>query len=434
MARPRTGQVAYVRGRWVARVTLHKEPRETGKRARAFELEAEHEGAPITSESAEARGRAQRFAALKQMLYDVGEWSPTRAQRAAPASAPAAPSRESTVGQWVTRWLGGQDYREAGRDLERVTQWLDRTPGFRDTPLGALTPQLGAAWFDALRALPTAKHKLPAPRTVRNVVDPVGRALRAAVFEGLLAADPFATIPSERRPKAVDADPTRRALYRMSAAEVETLLGEPSIASRWLVMWHLLVLTGMRVSEAIALRWSDIVEDRPGLLRRIRVSRQIHARTREVAPTKTGDTREVPEHPLLRSVLDWWKGAGWREEYNREPSPADLVVPNRGEGGRPWGTAKGTGGPQWSQDVYRALHRDLTACGIDAHRVHDFRHTFASLCADAGMAEEVASIWTHTPSKKNARDLYRSPAWPRQSAEMRKLELNPRRWAATRSA
>lgn len=422
-----------MRGRWVARVCLHREPVAPGADPRYHQLAVvDTEGAELTSKTAEVRARARKFSARLQHLYNEGAWEPPTVERPAPPSTAAA-TAETTVGVWVVRWLGEQRYTEAGRDLERVTQWIDRTPEFRDMPLRTVTPQRAAAWLDALRELTTAKGTTPAPRTLRNVVDPVARAMRAAVFAEILGADPFAVIPSERRPKAVDADPTRRAFYRMSAGEVETLLGEPSIASRWLVLWHLLVLTGCRVSEAIALRWSDVVEDRPGLLRRIRVTRQLHARSRKFTPLKTKDHREVPEHPLLRRVLDWWQGEGWREEYQREPTPADLIVPNRGSTGRPWGAADGAGGPQWSQDVYRALQRDLLACGIDGHRVHDFRHTFASLCADAGMAEEVAATWTHAPKKKEARDLYRAPAWPRQSAEMRKLELSPRPWRATGS-
>ena len=73
--------------------------------------------------------------------------------------------------------------------------------------------------------------------------------------------------------------------------------------------------------------------------------------------------------------------------------------------------------------VWRDLQRDLTGAGLAAHRVHDLRHTFASLCADAGMAESIASRWTHTPSGGSARDAYVAPSWQRQCAEMLRLEL-----------
>lgn len=147
-------------------------------------------------------------------------------------------------------------------------------------------------------------------------------------------------------------------------------------------------------------------------------------------PLKTQDCHEPPEHPLLRGVLDAWQTEGWRSEYGRTPRPDELIVPARGQPGRPWGTADGPGGALWSQDVHRALQRDLVACSIRAHRVHDFRHTLASLCADAGMDESIASRWTHAPQGATSRHLYRTPSWSRQCDEMRKLVLNPGRRVA----
>lgn len=167
------------------------------------------------------------------------------------------------------------------------------------------------------------------------------------MFEGFLVQDPFAVLPTEVRPQAVDANPIARRGYRLSRAEVETLLGEPSNEARWMVMWHVLMLTEMRVSEAIALRWCDILDDGARLLRHIIVNKQIHHRTRKIQPLKTQDCHEPPEHPLLREVLDWWQTAGWRAEYGREPRADELVVPCRGErdvrGERPTGRAGRSG-------------------------------------------------------------------------------------------
>lgn len=417
MGRQRTGQVAYVRGRWVARVLLHRDPRAPNGRPRYAEVAALRDGAEINGETPEAKVHALRYAARLQDRYDENTW--TLPGREAPVS------RATQVGPWVKDWLSRQRYPEAPRDLERVALWLDKTPLFRDLAVGKVTPRDVAAWLRRVRSTTTRTGKPPAPRTVRNVADPVARALRAAVFEGLLASDPFAVLPTEVRPKAVDADPMARRGYRLSRAEVETLLGEPSVEPRWAVMWRLLLLTGMRVSEAIALRWDDLLDESP--LRRVVVRRQVHHRTRELVPLKTKDSRETPEHPLLREVLDWWRDVGWPEEYGRTPRREELVVPCRGQAGRPWGAADGPGGPIWSQDVHRALQRDLLACGIRAHRVHDFRHTLASLCADAGMHEHVAARWTHAPTGQTARHLYSMPAWSRQCDEMLKLTLTLRR-------
>lgn len=403
----------------MARITLHHEPLlPSGEPRRAEIAVTRSDGKLITP------AYARDFAHRAQDRYDETRVPPGLSE----SSPDAAPTGPLTVLQWTEGWLKKQTYPEAEKDLTRTRAWLSRTK-LAAMPLSEVTPRMIAAWLAALRALPTAKGTIAAPRTVRNIADPVARAMRAAVFEGLLAADPFAVLPTDVRPHAVDANPAARRGYRLTRAEAETLLREPSIEDRWLVMWHLLVLLGARLSEVIALRWSDILDDKP--LRRVVLAEQIHHRTRQRTHTKTGAVPEVPCHPLLETVLAWWSGVGWLQEYGREPQRDDLIVPCRGAPGRPWGTAEGSGGPLWQQDVHRALQRDLTACGLRAHRVHDLRSTFISMLADSGVAADVAERWTHSPSGRSARHLYLAPSWERQCAEMLKLSLAPRlasRW------
>ncbi len=428
--RPRSGCATYRRGRWFARITLSKEPKGADGRTPRFDSPVTREGEPLTSKSRSDETYAIRFARRLQDRYDEGTWNPERREEGTGRSKNS--SAATTVADWCDRWLAGQTYSEAGRDLRRTTMALalPGAGGWRlgDVPLGMIVPNDIAAWLAILRSQKTARRgTAPAQRTVRNTLDPVARALRGAVFEGLLAQDPTAVLPTYIRPHAVDADPIARRGYRLSRAEVETLLGEPSVEPRWAVMWHLLVLTGMRVSEATALKWDDLLED--PLKRRITVTRQVHHRTRAIVPLKTRNCRDVPEHQCLHAAVEWWRAIGWSAEYGREPKAGDFVVPCRGEAGRPWGAAKGTGGPLWQQDVHRALQRDLLACGIRPHRVHDFRHTLASLCADAGMEENVAARWTHMPTGTTSRHLYSLPSWERQCTEMRKLVISPsRRW------
>lgn len=102
-------------------------------------------------------------------------------------------------------------------------------------------------------------------------------------------------------------------------------------------------------------------------------------------------------------------------------------MPARGSSGRRGGAASGVGGPLWQQDIHRALQRDLEACCLPPHRVHDLRHTFVSLCADCDLAPDVATRWTHAPTSTTARHLYLVPSWARQCAEMLKLQVTPRR-------
>jgi integrase len=128
--------------------------------------------------------------------------------------------------------------------------------------------------------------------------------------------------------------------------------------------------------------------------------------------------REVPVHRGLAATLAAWRSR-WPEWYGREPADADLIVPARAHRAR-----VSLGGPRRQAAVWRELQRDLEAAGLRAHRIHDLRHTFVSLCADAGMAADVVSRWTHAPvSTSSARHLYLVPSWARQCAEMERLEV-----------
>lgn len=265
---------------------------------------------------------------------------------------------------------------------------------------------VGATRTSAPRVRRTSEDTRSPRRARRTVVWPRPAAL--ATLRGVQRAT--------RARRAARSSGPRGARSRGASLDGET---------RWSVMWHLLALTGAREAEILALRWVDVVEERP--LRRVRLVAQLHHRTRTREATKTGAVKEVPLHPLLGEVLDRWRVEGWQEEYGRAPTAEDLIVPARGRPGRRGGPSVGVGGPLWQQDVYRALQRDLIACGLPAHRVHDLRHTFASLCADFGVAADVATRWTHAPVEATARHLYLAPSWERQCTEMAKLKITPGR-------
>ena len=114
-------------------------------------------------------------------------------------------------------------------------------------------------------------------------------------------------------------------------------------------------------------------------------------------------------------LLAWWR-AQWPRWYGREATPADLIVPARAHRLTP-----SVGGPRRQPAVWRKFQSDLAGCGIAPRRVHDIRHTFVSLCADAGMAADVVTRWTHTASGGSARHLYLVPAWGRQCQEAVRL-------------
>lgn len=114
---------------------------------------------------------------------------------------------------------------------------------------------------------------------------------------------------------------------RMTRRDVEVLISDGATPDDRRVFYALLSLTGARMSEGAALRWCDVVADKP--LPRVVIAEQWHQRLKERRGTKTGRGREVPLHPQLAAVLEWWKATGWEGWYGRAPEPADLIVPAR---------------------------------------------------------------------------------------------------------
>lgn len=201
MPRPRTGGAVFRRGRWYARITLSREPPDASGARPRLEYAVQRDGAPVTTESRADEAFAKRYALRLQERYDEGSWTPPDR---APAP-PPPPSAVTTVASWCARWLATQSYSSAAKERRAAAATLALRDArgwcFGDLALGSVTPRDVAAWISLLRQTPVAKRRegepsrLPAPRTVRNMLDPVARALRAAVFEGHLAADPCAVSP-----------------------------------------------------------------------------------------------------------------------------------------------------------------------------------------------------------------------------------------------
>jgi integrase len=399
MPRRPQGSVVLRAGVRYARITLHREPPQHGRSPRAEVRIVRPEGAVTDS-------YALAFARRTQALYDAGRWAPDRPD--------AAPAPGITVAAWVARWCAAQDYTTAEGDAARVARYLDGTR-LGSLEVRAVTPRDVAGWITEARTRRTRYGTPPAERTVRNAYDVLRRALSRAVFDGLLSADPCAVIPSELTPGAEDAHPERRRGYRLARADAEQLLSDPGVEDDRAVLYHLLLLTGARLGEAAGLRWCDISPREP--LAAVILAEQVDGRTGARRATKTRTVREVPLHPVLATVLAWWR-EGWSSWYGREPGALDLIVPARRHRAVP-----SLGSARRQSAVWRELQRDLEGAGLPVHRVHDLRHTFASLCADAGMAESIAARWTHAAGGGSAREAYVAPAWSRQCAEMLRLTV-----------
>lgn len=146
--------------------------------------------------------------------------------------------------------------------------------------------------------------------------------------------------------------------------------------------------TGMRSGELQRLRLEDI--DLEG--------NWIHVVSREGAETKTRQSRKIPIHPLLKSVLTACRKSPGPWFFTADPS------------------AKYPGGDHWIDP--KKLNEEFVATATKlklpvgrksgGFSVHSLRHSFETICVNAGIPQRVIDTWLgHRSDKSMAAAYYR---------------------------
>ena len=225
-----------------------------------------------------------------------------------------------------------------------------------------LVPALGDRRLDEL--VPTDLNRLYAqlltklrPATVRSVHATCRSALRDAVKWGLLDSN-----PAER------ADPPKQAHGEMTvwtAAELTSFLESVRDHSLY-PLWLTLAMTGLRRGEALGLRWIDV--DLDSLQMRIRQTLLQAGSKVLVGKPKTARGRRVV-------VLDEGTAAVLRSL----PRTGELIFCH------PDGRNLHPG------EVTKAFVTLVDASGLRRIRLHDLRHTHATLALQAGVHPKIVS-------------------------------------------
>lgn len=223
-------------------------------------------------------------------------------------------------------------------------------------------------------------------RQVRTILV---QAFDAAVLDEVLLRNPAKGV---RLPRGRESGETSRAL---APDEVRAFLY--AAASHPLsVLPELLILTGLRRSEACGLRW-DHLDLEQGLLSVQERVAMVGGRPM-LGPLKTrASLRKVPLAPSTVALLQRWRA----EQTRRHSALAQICIENN----RVFTNING-----------RPLHPDalsrlVSSLGRDAHlgrvRCHDLRHTFASLHLARGVPAEVVQAWLGHASVAVTLDVYR---------------------------
>lgn len=291
----------------------------------------------------------------------------------------ATPAR-LTVGRALTDWLDDR------RGKVRPSTWVTyevyvrvHLSSLARVPLAKFTPSDGRRWVREREA------ETCAPATIRNALVVLRMALRQAVDDGLISRNVASLVAApkiDRREVEVYQDDEPR---RLLAAAKGDELG---------ALWTVLLGTGMRLGEALGLRWSDVDLEAPGLTvaRALRpVDRRFRAEGQprlQLVEPKTDESRRSLALPAFVATA--------LEEHRRIAGARPRNV-----AGLVFTSPRGT--PLDPRNTSRAWYAFLDDAGIRHLRIHDLRHTAISLALAGGATlEDVRRMAGHATIRETS--------------------------------
>ena len=248
-----------------------------------------------------------------------------------------------------------RSYRPA---LARAKAW------FKDTPITDITPTMCQAYINSLRYL--------AHKTVRNHKIVLGMVFQFAIVDkGIQMTDPSHRVKVSDKLKQT----TREALSPEQRMEVlSTTADEFQLA-------YVIILTGLRLGEALALQWGDITD-------KISITKAVHFNGNKpiVGRLKTKDSaRDIPYLPQLKDRLEPLRGRSEDFVFGGETPITQSMLARRWEH---WCKDHG-----FIEEVTRTptpqnRHTTVWKPTIDRHQL---RHEFCTTCIEAGISEFVCA-------------------------------------------
>ncbi len=282
-----------------------------------------------------------------------------------------------TVADLLSRWL--TEYVDAELAPSTAQGYRDMSaryvlPVLGNVPLSKLTPDHLQRLYSRMR-----RRGLSAT-TVRHVHTMMHRALRSAVRWGMISRN-VAAADSLELPRA-----TGREIQPWQDYEIGQFLDRLA-SSPYHALFYTALFTGLRRSELLALRWSDL--DLLGC--QLSVSRSVHQLKDGgfvFRQNKTEKSRRVIALPPSCAMV-------LREYRDRNPlaRPDDLVFQRRGEPLRP-------------MTVSHAWRRLCKQAGVRPIRLHDARHTFASRMLARGVNLKVVQEMLGHSRMETTADIY----------------------------
>jgi integrase len=280
-------------------------------------------------------------------------------------------------------WLDGIRVAPSTRASYEMNVRLHVAPYIGKVPLKMITPGMLSKLYRDLEASGRWDRRTGertgeplSARTVAYVGVIIAQALSAAVDDDLLARSPAdkAKGPTAKEAKAPEMNP-------WNAAQLAAFLGWARENSADFPAWMTMAMTGMRRGELLGLRWRDI--DLAGAAITVQRSVGTTGGTTAAGPTKSGKSRVVDIDAGTVAVLRAWKA-----------EHGSLALALARDSALVFGTlndkfrAPARFGTHFRETMARA-RVDLP--DLPRIRLHDLRHTHATLLLQAGEPVHIVS-------------------------------------------
>jgi integrase len=235
-----------------------------------------------------------------------------------------------------------------------------------------------AAGYERRRLAPGQRHALGlAPKTIRDLHIAVHAGFeRAARLQNLIPRNPADAVELPRTP--------RKKPLRLGVADVQRFLAGTNPASdRRAHLWTFLLNTGLRVSEALALRWELVDLEARSFYVEENLERDHGRRVVAGDPKTMAGYRPVP---LTDAAL-----AALRAQHRQQAADRAQLGADYQDNGLVFATSLGT--PDNRDNVRRAIKAAARRVGLpnlDAFTTHDTRRLCASILRASGVRIEVA--------------------------------------------